>query len=143
MAEYMDQANRDVTFKEMLREIHPVWDWFTLGLYLGIPVCELKTIECQYSQLNMRKMEVLHSWFQKVDSPCWRTLGEALLFIPDHVSDGIRILDKHFPKPPKSGPAIPSHIRPCHEKFCPPLNFVLGLNITCKILSASAVFCPI
>ncbi len=111
------QVHRDVTLKEMFREIYHVFDWFILGINLGLSVCELKAIECQYSQLNRRKMEMLHCWFQKEESPCWGILGEALMKM-DYISEGKKILSTRCtpipqdPKPMTRPSPFPSHLRP-------------------------------
>ena len=125
--------DRDVIFKEMFEELQYVWDWYSLGLSLGIPLQKLKMIEYQHRELSKQKIEMLDAWFQIVETPCWLKFGQALSKLPDHRSEGDRILREHCdprpPPPPRctvkppSGayggslfpgkkPAIPPHIVP-------------------------------
>ena len=122
MAQASDQ---DALYREMVKEIQGVCDWFSLGLYLDVPLTELRKIECQYNnQLNRCKIELLDTWFQLDNNPCWESLGKALSKLTGHESHGQRVLATHcdykveqataiqrLPMP-SSRPAFPKHVRP-------------------------------
>ena len=61
-------------------ELHDVIDWIPFGLYLGIRLPELKTIEANYPTLQRRRIEMLQEW-QNNATPTWSAVIEALVGI--------------------------------------------------------------
>ena len=61
-------------------ELHDVVDWIPFGLYLGIRLPKLKTIEANYSTLQRHRIEMLQEWQNNV-TPTWSAVTEALVGI--------------------------------------------------------------
>ena len=61
-------------------ELREVIDWIPLGLYLGIKLPELKTIEANYPTLQRRRIEILEEWQNNV-TPTWSAVVQALVGI--------------------------------------------------------------
>ena len=55
-------------------------DWIPFGLYLGIRLPELKTIEANYATLPGRHIEMLQVW-QNNAIPTWSAVVQALVGI--------------------------------------------------------------
>ena len=65
--------------RDLVSELHEVIDWIVLGLYLGIKLPELKTIEANNSNdLTMCRIEMLVEWQKKV-TPTWSAVVQALM----------------------------------------------------------------
>jgi len=45
-----------------------VYNWYQLGIQLGIPTSELRKIEEEYQQSDRRKTEALDTWLQRTPS---------------------------------------------------------------------------
>ena len=61
----------------LVSELCDVNDWILFGLYLGITLPELKTIEANYSTLQRRRIEMFEVWQNKV-TPTWSAVVQAL-----------------------------------------------------------------
>ena len=61
-------------------ELHDVIDWIPFGLYLGIRLPELKTIEANYPTLQRRCIEMLQVC-QNNAIPTWSAVVHALVEI--------------------------------------------------------------
>ena len=66
--------------RDLDTELHEVIDWIPLGLYLGIKLPELKTIEANYPTLQRRRLEMFKKW-QKSVTPTWSAVVQALVEI--------------------------------------------------------------
>ena len=61
-------------------ELQDVIDWIPFGLYLGIKLPKLKTIEANHPTLQRRRIEMLEEWQDNV-IPTWSDVVQALLAI--------------------------------------------------------------
>ena len=61
----------------LVSELCNVNDWILFGLYLGITLPELKTIEANYSTLQRRRIEMFEVWQNKA-TPTWSAVVQAL-----------------------------------------------------------------
>ena len=66
--------------RDLDTELHEVIDWIPLGLYLGIKLPELKTIEANYPTLQRGRLEMFEKW-QKSVTPTWSAVVQALVEI--------------------------------------------------------------
>jgi len=78
--------------RELVQELEPIKEWFTLGLYLGLKDDELREIEADHCHLLRRKSEVLSRWLRKGHSCTWRRVVEVLMQMGEMVvADIIRL----------------------------------------------------
>ena len=61
--------------------LQEIWNWKLLGLTLGIPDSNLKTIEHDYHHLEDRKLETMRKWLQIDENHSWKKLVTALVRI--------------------------------------------------------------
>ena len=64
--------------RELVQELEPIKEWFTLGLYLGLKDDELREIEADHRYLQRCKDEVLSRWLRKGCNCTWRGVVEVL-----------------------------------------------------------------
>ena len=77
--------------RELVQELEPIEEWFTLGLYLGLKDDQLKKIEADHHHLQRRKSEVLSSWLRKGHNCTWRRVVEVLMQMGEMVvADAIK-----------------------------------------------------
>ena len=77
---------------ELVQELEPINEWFTLGLYLGLKHDELGKIEADYRHLQRRKSEVLSRWLRKGHNCTWRKVVEVLMLMGETVvADTIKL----------------------------------------------------
>ena len=74
-------------------ELHDVTNWLPFGLYLGIKIEELKTIEANYPTLQRCRLEMLEEWQKKV-IPTWSAVAQALMGIGRR-RQAIELAQKH------------------------------------------------
>ena len=78
--------------RELVQELEPVKEWFTLGLYLGLKDDELREIEADHRHLQRCKHEVLSRWLRKGHNCTWRRMVEVLIQMGEMVvADTIRL----------------------------------------------------
>ena len=78
--------------RELVQELEPVKEWFTLGLYLGLKDDELREIEADHRYLQHCKHEVLSRWLRKGHNCTWRRMVEVLIQMGEMVvADTIRL----------------------------------------------------
>ena len=65
--------------KELVQELEPIKEWFTLGLYLGLKDDELREIEADHRYLQRCKHEVLSRWLRKGHNCTWKGVVEVLI----------------------------------------------------------------
>ena len=65
--------------RELVQELEPIKEWFTIGLYLGLKDDELREIEADHHYLQRCKHEVLSRWLRKGDNCTWRRVMEVLM----------------------------------------------------------------
>ena len=58
-----------------------VWQWYPLGLQLGVPDADLKMIESDYQQIEDRKLHSLSKWMDIEEHPSWSKVVRALVAI--------------------------------------------------------------
>ena len=67
------------TLWELSNELDSVDNWYLLGVKLGMKAHELRTIEKNYNQDNVRcKHEMLSRWLQSAERLTWKAVGDAL-----------------------------------------------------------------
>jgi len=64
--------------RELVQELEPIKEWFTLGLYLGLKDDKLREIDADHHHLQRRKSEVLSRWLRKGHDCTWRRVVEVL-----------------------------------------------------------------
>ena len=65
----------------VLEEVQDEHRWFELGLALGLAVPRLNRIECSYTKLEDRMLNMLQAWLRRernVTHPSWREMVRAL-----------------------------------------------------------------
>ena len=78
--------------RELVQELEPIKEWFTLGLYLGLKDDELSEIEADHHYLQRRKSEVLLKWLRKGRNCTWRRVVEVLMQMGEMaVADTIKL----------------------------------------------------
>ena len=65
--------------EQLVQELEPVKEWFTLGLYLGLKDDELTEIEAGHPESIQCKREVLSRWLRKGHNSTWRRVIEVLM----------------------------------------------------------------
>ena len=78
--------------RELVQELEPIKEWYTLGLYLGLKDDELREIEADYRHLRHCKNAVLSRWLRKGHNCTWRRVVEVLMQMGEMmVADTIRL----------------------------------------------------
>ena len=64
----------------MLEEVKDFDNWFLFGVFLGVPVKQLKKIESSYRQgeLERCKIDMLQYWLDNNVSASWKDVARAL-----------------------------------------------------------------
>ena len=75
------------TLKLLLKELKKVEKWFELGVYLDVPVDQLKKIESSYHQRDLErcKIDMLQYWLDNDLNVSWKNVAQALKQIDQHV----------------------------------------------------------
>ena len=75
------------TLKLLLKELKKVEKWFELGVYLDVPVDQLKKIESSYHQRDLErcKIDMLQYWLDNDVNVSWKNVAQALEEIDHHV----------------------------------------------------------
>ena len=78
--------------RELVQELEPIKEWFTLGLYLGLKDDELREIEVDHHILQRCKHEVLSRWLRKGCNCTWKRVVEVLMQMGEMVvADTIKL----------------------------------------------------
>ena len=72
-------------FRELVQELEPIKEWFTIGLYLSLKDDELREIEADHRHLQRCKHEVLSRWLRKGHNCTWRRVVEVLMLMGEMV----------------------------------------------------------
>lgn len=76
---FQSGSNHVASLKQILRDTKQVTDWYSLGIYLGIPTSYLKHIEKNYSSDTERcRIEVIDCWLHSDPEPTQRNLAQAV-----------------------------------------------------------------
>ena len=69
-----------LTVAVLLEELKEVDDWYMLGAYLNVPVCELKKIKATHTQDGVErcKLEMLQYWLDTTMTLSWKDIARAL-----------------------------------------------------------------
>ena len=67
-----------LTVKNLTTALREVIDWKLLGVQLKMNIDDLKTIECDYSRLTERKIELYRLWLKGDTNPTWENVFDAL-----------------------------------------------------------------
>ena len=69
-----------LTVNVLLKELKEVDDWYMLGTYLDVPVCELDKIQSTHTHEGVErcKLQMLRYWLNNSMNASWRDLAEAL-----------------------------------------------------------------
>ena len=72
-----------MTLAQLNLELQEVSEWFSLGLYLGIPEAELTSIkhEPTLRSLQQLRTEMLTVWMRRLPVPSWSRVVKALMEI--------------------------------------------------------------
>ena len=78
--------------RELVQELEPIKEWFTLGLFLGLKDDELREIEADHRHLQRCKSEMLSRWLRKGQNCTWRRVVEVLMLMGEMVvADRIKL----------------------------------------------------
>ena len=78
-----DQCS-SLTVKNLTTALKEVTEWKLLGVQLKMNIDDLKTIECDYSRLNERKIELYRLWLKGDPNPSWESVLDALKLMGLH-----------------------------------------------------------
>ena len=71
-------VTNELNTKNLSRELREVTELYQLGINLGIPSYELKSIELQYPSTDRQRIEIVDLWLQRTPNPSWRDVAIAL-----------------------------------------------------------------
>ena len=68
-----------MTLEELVVELEPVTKWFVLGLHLGVPVDELRSIQCEHMTTEYSRIKMLAVFLESATTkPTWMEVVDAL-----------------------------------------------------------------
>ena len=73
-----DNVDASVDLHLLVKELHEVTEWYTLGALLGLTENEIKEIEQNHHETARRRMAMLSKWVKKDKNPSWLKIITAL-----------------------------------------------------------------
>ena len=73
-------AGKITDLRDLMNEMSTVSQWYLLGIYLGVDLTALETVEADHQKTEDRRTHTLIQWWKHV-TPTWSAVVKALVGI--------------------------------------------------------------